>query len=331
MVSNIIDRYIQIVEEEFKDYSKLILGKKFNNEIFNNYFKDYVESRYYNFLEIGNKKTFRNKILRNLNITQEKLEKNTKISKKTISLQLEIFKNLLVFDNVSIVQTEESAIKNLHEIYKINLLPENADKFEKEFFSKNKKYISKKKELKKKYETKNFQVKYKKIDRNGYITKLTYNIKFPKIYNLSFIDEAFNTGITKEDKLLVEYSIVSKDILNEILEHNFKKKYVLEFAGELLGKSKKIKQLLNILNSPPIQEKVSLQIYNKDFIKYKNKVYELMKDGYKFTILLDDKFDASFSNIERLNMFEYVIVNENFKDYDKIKSKLKNLIIYKEG
>ena len=39
MITNIVDRYVNIVKEEFKDYSKLILGKNFNTEIFNNYLK----------------------------------------------------------------------------------------------------------------------------------------------------------------------------------------------------------------------------------------------------------------------------------------------------
>ena len=33
MVKNIIDRYIDIVKEEFKEYSKLILGKNFDLDI----------------------------------------------------------------------------------------------------------------------------------------------------------------------------------------------------------------------------------------------------------------------------------------------------------
>ena len=50
-----------------------------------------------------------------------------------------------------------------------------------------------------------------------------------------------------------------------------------------------------------------------------------MQQGYRITVVLDNSFDASFKNLENLNMFKYVIVNKNIKQYEEI-IKLKNVI-----
>ena len=43
-----------------------------------------------------------------------------------------------------------------------------------------------------------------------------------------------------------------------------------------------------------------------------------MKLGYKFSLYLDETFKVNFTNIERLNMFEFVIVDINLDNYSEI-------------
>lgn len=74
MVKNIIDRYIDIVKEEFKEYSKLILGKNFDLDIFNSFLNDYIDARYFNFIDNENIRTFRDKIIKVITNTQNNLE-----------------------------------------------------------------------------------------------------------------------------------------------------------------------------------------------------------------------------------------------------------------
>ena len=73
MVTNIVDRYISILKDEFKDYSKLILGKNFNTEIFNIYLENYIESRYYNFIEETNIRTFRDRMINEIETTKSNM------------------------------------------------------------------------------------------------------------------------------------------------------------------------------------------------------------------------------------------------------------------
>lgn len=326
MVKNIVDRYVNIVKEEFKDYSKIILGTRFNAEIFNVYIENYIEARYYNFTDDDNIRTFRDKILNEIQNTKNELLNKGIFDENIVIFQGEIFNNLLSFDNVSIVQSEESAKKNLNEIYEQRHYDHN---FNNQFLDKNIYYENFKNKLKEKYESTVFYIKYKKLDMNVYLAELKYNIKFPKVYNLDFIRNAFNTGITNEDKLEVEYSILSKVILNEILNHNFKRKYIAGLPESLLLKDKKIKGILNTINSPAIQEKISLMILYKTFVYCKNQVYSLMKQGYKFSVCLDDTFEVNYADLERLNMFDFVILKTELENYDEIienKKIIRNLI-----
>ena len=117
MITNIVDRYVNIVKEEFKDYSKLILGKNFNTEIFNNYLENYIEARYYNFVEDTNARTFRVKMINVIENIKEELYSKGIYKEEILILQCDVFKNLLTFDNVSAVQSEETSLKKLQEIY----------------------------------------------------------------------------------------------------------------------------------------------------------------------------------------------------------------------
>ena len=326
MVTNIVDRYISILKDEFKDYSKLILEKNFNTEIFNIYLENYIESRYYNFIEETNIRTFRDRMINEIETTKSKMFEKGIYKENILNSQCEIFKNLLVFDNVSTVQNEDVSINKLQEIYKETHKDNN---FKNIFLDKNIFYDNLKRTLKEKYESKIFNVKYIKLDKDIYISKLEFNIRFSKIYSKSFIETAFTTGTTNEDKLQVEYSIVSKDILNDILNHNFKKKYILNLADSLLSKQKKMKSILNILNSSALQEKASLLITYNNFIKNKDNIYNFIKLGYKFSVYLDESFKLDIANLERLNMFEYSIISNELSNYNEIikhKKEIKNLI-----
>ena len=151
------------------------------------------------------------------------------------------------------------------------------------------------------------------------------NIKFPLEYSEFAINKAFQMGLVNEDKLVVEYYLVVLQILRDILKLNFKRKYVLEFAETLLKKPKKIKSVLNIINNAAVQDKISLKIRYEYFLKNHETVYELMREGYKITIILDNSFEATFKNMESLQMFEFVIINRNLKQYEEIINNRENL------
>ena len=50
-----------------------------------------------------------------------------------------------------------------------------------------------------------------------------------------------------------------------------------------------------------------------------------MREGYKITVILDNSFEPNFKNIESLQMFEFVIINRNLKNYEEIMNNIDNL------
>ena len=136
-------------------------------------------------------------------------------------------------------------------------------------------------------------------------------------------------GLVNEDKLLIEYYLTTKKVLEDVLKQNFTRQYVLEFTDKLLNKPNKLKNLLNIINNTAIKDKVSIKIKYEAFIENKEKIYDLMREGYKITIILDNSFETNYKNIETLSVFQYVIVNKDLKNYDEIiqyKNSIKNII-----
>ena len=69
-----------------------------------------------------------------------------------------------------------------------------------------------------------------------------------------------------------------------------------------------------------------MKIRYEKFMENKEAIYELMREGYKIAIILDDSFEVDFKNLESLDMFKFIIINKDFekyKEFNKIKSKKK--------
>ena len=93
----------------------------------------------------------------------------------------------------------------------------------------------------------------------------------------------------------------------------------------------KLKQTLKVIDNAAIQDKIFLKIQYKDFEENKELIYSLIKDGFRFAIIIDDTFVATLINLRKLSIFKYMLVPEGCKNYDKIKEsqgKLNNIIIY---
>ena len=138
-------------------------------------------------------------------------------------------------------------------------------------------------------------------------------------------------GIINEDKLIIEYILLATVCINDIAKGNFWTKYIVNFASTLLKKQGKLKQTLKVLNNAAIQDKVFLKILYSDFEENKEYIYDLIKDGFRFAIIIDDTFSPSKTNYKKLSVFKYLLVPGNSKNYEDVREnekKLTNTIIY---
>lgn len=322
MTINIINQYIELTKKQINEYMKLVFENNFNKKYCEIYTEKYINIRYYNFYEEDENNTIRTRILENLKKVQEELEKKLYVDKKTIENIRVFYYFVLYFDNVVYYKDLEKIIQKITKLREKNLGKKN-NGFDKKLYLKMTEFIKQKEEFIKKFETKEFYIKLSNYPQKLHIYRvnLKYNIEFPLTYSNYAVEKAFATGIIDEDKLVVEYYLITMQILKDILKQNFKRQYIVEFSSSLLKKPKKLKNLLNVINSTAVQEKLSIKIRYGKFIKNKEKVYELMRKGYEIAIVLDDTFEVNVKNLQTLDMFKYVIVNKTFKDYEKIKNR----------
>lgn len=331
MTINIMNEYIKLTKEQINEYMRLVFGINFNQKYCDIFTERYINIRYFNYYENEYYESVRKKILEHLKQVGEEIIINNINDRELIETMRVFFYYVLYFDNVVYYKDLRNKIKQIEKVRK-RVLKIEFDNFEENLYKKMEEYMKQKENLIKRFSSDEFFIKLTNYPDKLKVYRVNLkfnNIKFPLEYSDFAINKAFQTGLVNEDKLVVEYYLVVLQILRDILKLNFKKKYVLEFADTLLKKPKKIKGILNIINNPAIQDKISLKVKYEQFLKNKEIVYELMREGYKITIILDNSFEPNFKNMESLHMFEFVLINKNLKNYQEIienKESLNNII-----
>jgi len=333
MTANLMDQYIQNTRNNIKDFTKMFFGEEYNEEISNEYIDTYIESRIYNFGE-GEDKFFYIRINSNLSIKKNELQMRfPKIEEKVLDDNLRIYQFVFYIDGVRPIadlpqfcklvcdkrntQFELKSVINLEE--RLSKLIKRVNEEKESFF--------------KKYETEYFSLnieKYKLID-NTYKVDLNYEFKIPYIYSEKVIEEVYNEGVINEDKLMIEYTLLTLLCIKDINKGNFDTKYIVNFASSLYKKKQKLKQTLKILDNAVAQDKVFLKLNYHDFEENKELIYELMKDGFRFAIIIDDTFNPSIMELKKLSIFKYLLIAEQSKNFDEIKrleQYLNNIVIY---
>ena len=331
MTNNIMNEYLEIERRYISKYMKNILGYKYNKMICDELIKKYIDIRYYNFFSIESEGlTLRKKIMSELKKLETKLTEEYPEKQKEINISSLFFYYILYFDNIIVTKNIDKKIGNIEKLRE-KVLNKKDEQFKNELYEVISKWNKEKIEGFEKYESKEFELKITRFKdrKNIFNVRLNQNIKFPYIFSNLAVQRVFNTGIINEDKLYIEYYLISIKIIKDLIRQNFEKQYIAEFADSLFEKNKKIKGILNIINSSEIQEKLSLKLKYDKYLKFKNETHELLRNGFRIAIVLDESFEIEYSTIEKLDIFSYVLVNKNLKNYNEIiknKNIIKNLI-----
>lgn len=320
MSCNIIKEYAEFSKKNISKYYEMIMGKYYNKEIVNMFLNKYIDIRYYD-LDIDKYSRNITKINKKFKDIYENIAEEDKITAKFIYTLFDI---IFYLDDVLEIDNIEKIFDFINRI-RIEKLGIN----EKEFINNFKEQYNKDKERKNKFinsiECEEFPVEYDYIyEQDVYNVEITHDIAIPKLYSKFAIDKVFNDGLISEDKLFIEYYIVSNKILKNIIAGDYNNKYLLEFNPNILKKKEKLTRLLNIIDNDLTKDVISMKIQYKDFIANKEKILELIRDGYKYSIVIDNTYD----NLEKLEpnyfkIFEYIILNnkdkyQEFNDYNNI-------------
>lgn len=330
MTYNVLEEYIKITSKEINDYMKLIFENKYLKRISDKYIEAYLNVRFYNFYPKDENLTFRKNFLNAIKQAEQKIVEENPDNQKLIENMGLFYYYILYFDKISY---RKDINENIEKLYKLRakILKKQNEDFKDKFYNTYEKYLKEKEEFINKFEDEHFYLKitdYAGVS-NTHKVILQYNIKFPMIYSNIAIQKTFNTGIISEDKLNVEYYLIASTVIKDILRGNFKKQYIVEFTPTILLKAKKMKSILKIIDNPAVQDKISLKIKYEDFLIYKDQIYELMRQGFRFAIVVDDTMDSSYATLSKLNAFSYIIINKKLKNYEEImenKVILKNII-----
>lgn len=320
---NNIDKYIKFIKDYLTEYFKLIVKDKYKKNVYNEMLNTYIDIRYFNKYDKKYKQIEKNieyYIQENLRTL---IEEDNKLVKNVNELYyffwyLLYLDNTLEYDNLDklidkiIIDRKEKLGLNDDITKELKSLVKESEKKKNDFFNE---YLS---------DTFNLELKSTNI-KNVYNVLLSYNIKFPKIYSSYSINRVFKSDIISEDMCFIEYNLISKIVLDNILNKEYLKEYLVDFPFIITSKKEKTNRLLNIITNDLIRENVIIKVTYEYYTKYKSFISDLIKDGVKFAVIIDDTFDYEESSIIWLNIFTYIITNK-----DDVTSFDKNKVIFKE-
>ena len=327
-MNNIFEKHINSTQKRLKKYNSLILKNKYDREISEELIKSYIEARYYNEGVDSKIRIFYRRIYDAVKKKSEKLIKKYPRKTDQILEHLSLVQYYFYFDNVRSNLPIENIINSIDEKRKTKYnikVSENED-FAKDFAKLVAEDIALVDENLELYDSSDFYLDIKKVtpkNKEYFDVKLKYTFEFPEIFSEEIIEDVFNSDITAEDKLFVEYPMIANIALKDVIVGNFSKKYICEFAPDVLNKKKKLEQLLDILDNQSAQDKVLFQIKYDDYKTYKQDIFRLINRGFKFALRTNENMPKlPKEELTMLEVFEVIITNTkdvNKKQYKKIK------------
>ena len=348
-MKNIMDTYLNFTEKRINKYMRMFYSQYYNEEIVSEYLKTYINARYYNiqntdkparafYLRILEELSFKQNILIKRNEEQEQTRDEREKNLKMINNVKEVFGYILFFDNVRKVDNFKNInslkeiIKKIMEIVTADFKVKTNRDSEESMFKEIRSDMLEKEIFLDKFETDEFSLSFETCEQKEdlYFATLEHNVRMPAQYSENAINKVYTEGIVAEDKLQVEYILLTLISMRDIISGNFKDTYIAEFASSLFKKKAKLDTILSLIGNQALQEKISINIYYSDYMKNHKTILEYTNKGFDFTITLDNTI-RSVEDVEKLKMFKNVIAPKNlvlYKELKQNKAILKN-VIYK--
>ena len=331
-MDNIIEKHINKTQKRFRKYLSLILKSKYNRTISDELIQTYIEARYYNYGVDEDIKFFYRRIYDALVRKANKLVSKQPDKKQIIENTVVFFQYFFYFDNVRTNMDVNDVIQLIAEkrITRVKTKLMENQEFIVELTKLVKEDMKETDELLEAYDSDEFDIEFRRVDQkvnNYFYTDLLYFFDFPELFSKEAINEVFNTDIIAEDKLFVEYPMITNIALKDILVGSFNRVYVVDFAASLLKKKKKMEQLITVMENQAAQDKIYFEVKYDDFNNNKEEVYNLMKRGFKFALLMDENMKPlAADELKILDVFSCIISNPNDVNIRKYNRKSKILI-----
>lgn len=331
---NIIDKVMSIKVEEFKDILVILEGEDRDlvNEITikNEFFKAYINVRYYNIYEANefSNPRFVSRVENTIKKLGSKMISEYKGSDNKYSDKIEKYIRLfMTVANFEQIYNSKADNKRKQELYFKTLNNYYRDD---DLDNSNIKYlVNSIIKIKKKYDdtifyildslnSDKFGLKFSRINdlKNTFGVKLLQNIDFDKMYSSYIINKTYKEGIIAEDKISVTIALLLKQLVLDMLNTDYDNKYVIYLPSSLYDKEKKYERFIKSLNDDYAKSHVSVLVSIKDFLDNRDYIKEFTKEGYNFSIVYDSEVKILYEDYGNL-----YIANNIFIDKDSINVK----------
>lgn len=316
---NVMAEYMKHTKKFLENFMRIYFQKKYNAKISKRYIETYLMARYENYGGNEKQKIFYRRIYSALKIACQEMQyeaDNTELEK--IENMLDAYQYVFYIDFIRPLTFELNEFVNMMcEKRKTKFNLDDSEEIKNELIKLIKDYREECEKFLKSFDSSDFELVIKKypLVKDLYKVNLKYHFKLPYIFSDKAIEEVYNENVINEDKLIIEYIMLSIHMIKAINEGKFNTRYLTPFPITSLGKEVKREQILGVISSPAIQDRVILKITYKDFEKNREQIYELMKNGYKFAVILDETFTVNKDDVKKLSIFTYVIVSKMLDKY----------------
>lgn len=320
---NVISKYINYITKKYLELFKIVFRNKYQKSLCLPFIERYIEVRYYNETNYLTEKDFVNRINKELvDLAKKMLTDDNEDDIKNI---VAMFGYILYFDDVYVINHEMELIDTMvsDDIIKID----NSDGLKNEI----KEWCLELNKARDMFNnvlvTKDFSLIEDRLYRKLYSLDLKQNVKISNLYSEYAIDKAYNTGTVNEDKLFVMYILASQLVLENAVNLDFSRYYMVPFASTLFEKEKKCNRLLSVIDNALAKKFISIRITYTDYKNNKAFIDKLINDGYSFGLELDSTYTGIISE---LILFPYIFVHEDSSEYEMLnreKFRLKSKIV----
>jgi hypothetical protein len=117
--------------------------------------------------------------------------------------------------------------------------------------------------------------------------------------------------------MVVLLSLLSMQLIKDMISSNFDRKYILYIPRSLYTKEKKLEKLLEMIDDKYARSNVIVLIKLEDLLNHRQSIMNAKKSGYKFALVFDKESMIKEKDRGDIYLSDYIFVNKktvNIKD-----------------
>ena len=326
---NVIEKIMYIKNEEIKEMLDILnMDQKLKtNEptIRETLLKSYIDAKYYNFCgDVNveyNGRNMNTRIESALKNVADKMIKQYKGTDKDYSDKVKKYLNLFILImhlEVTYVVIDDLQVKK--QTYKNKIIktlsgdvltPNLLKTLITGLIKTQRKHQSMVKYILEKLETNTFKLEFHQLSaKNIYGVELIHNLNFSKVYSDYIVDKTYQEGIVAEDKIAVLINLLLIQVVKDMLEADFNKKYIVYIPNSLYDKESKLDNIFEIFEDEYAKNNIVVLTKYEDLNKKIIKKY--VKEGYHIAINLGDN-EIKAKDQGCIELMDYIFIDKKVK------------------